>query len=230
LTLGPEFVYLRDNFGQRLNTVFKFYYQAWVMFGIAAIVTLNYLRARTNILGAVAIAGYGMMFALALLFPILAVQSRAREYAGEPTLDGMAQMALFNPDELAAINWLRQNASPEEVILEATGGQYSNYGRVSAHTGNPTVLGWLGHEQQWRGFSFPEPARRSPLVTDLYATNDWQRTVALLNEFDVAYVYVGNLEARDAGQAVFEKFEQNLELAYSNDSVRIYRWTGDQFQ
>ncbi|HEX6387094.1 MAG TPA: DUF2298 domain-containing protein, partial [Anaerolineae bacterium] len=28
LTLGPEFVYLRDNFGVRLNTVFKFYYQA----------------------------------------------------------------------------------------------------------------------------------------------------------------------------------------------------------
>ena len=29
LTLGPEFIYLRDNFGVRLNTTFKFYYQAW---------------------------------------------------------------------------------------------------------------------------------------------------------------------------------------------------------
>ena len=43
LTLGPEFVYLRDNFGVRLNTTFKFYYQAWVMFGVAAVFGLDYL-------------------------------------------------------------------------------------------------------------------------------------------------------------------------------------------
>ena len=36
LTLTPEFIYLRDNFGVRINTIFKFYYQAWLMFGVAA--------------------------------------------------------------------------------------------------------------------------------------------------------------------------------------------------
>ena len=35
LTLFPEFFFLRDNFFVRINTVFKFYYQAWVLWSIA---------------------------------------------------------------------------------------------------------------------------------------------------------------------------------------------------
>ncbi|MBC7810965.1 MAG: hypothetical protein H7175_07465, partial [Burkholderiales bacterium] len=36
LTLVPEFLYLRDNFGVRINTIFKFYYQTWLVFGVAS--------------------------------------------------------------------------------------------------------------------------------------------------------------------------------------------------
>ena len=31
-----EFAYLRDNFGARINTVFKFYYQAWALWSVAS--------------------------------------------------------------------------------------------------------------------------------------------------------------------------------------------------
>ncbi len=40
LTYAPEFVYLRDNFGTRMNTVFKFYYQGWLLLGIASAYTI----------------------------------------------------------------------------------------------------------------------------------------------------------------------------------------------
>ena len=36
LTLFPEFFYLRDQFATRMNTIFKFYFQAWITWGIAA--------------------------------------------------------------------------------------------------------------------------------------------------------------------------------------------------
>jgi len=34
LTFAPDFVYLHDNFGVRINTVFKLYYQGWILFSL----------------------------------------------------------------------------------------------------------------------------------------------------------------------------------------------------
>jgi uncharacterized membrane protein len=36
LTIAPDFVYLRDNFAVRINTVFKLYYQGWIIFSITS--------------------------------------------------------------------------------------------------------------------------------------------------------------------------------------------------
>ena len=35
LTLVPEFIYLLDGFGTRMNTIFKFYFQAWLLWSVA---------------------------------------------------------------------------------------------------------------------------------------------------------------------------------------------------
>ncbi|MBP6787496.1 MAG: hypothetical protein KA170_07905, partial [Candidatus Promineofilum sp.] len=246
LTLGPEFVYLRDNFGVRLNTTFKFYYQAWAMFGVAAVLALDYLltmRRSTaeRLVGGAAMVGYVALLAVSLLFPVYAVQSRALEYrgaaadaAGQPqerqpaTLDGLASLRRFNPDEYEALMWLLGNAvRPGEmppVVLEAVGGQYSAFGRVAANTGLPTVLGWPGHEWQWRGSDHPEPGRREAMVEQIYTATDLSTITPLLDELDVAYIYVGDLETGTYGAAGLEKFRDRLEVAFTNDRVTIYRW------
>jgi len=245
LTLGPEFVYLRDNFGMRLNTVFKFYYQAWVMFGVAGLFSLSYLwlAAKADsrkLLPAGMTVAYTAVFLGTLLFPIFAVQSRAIEFRGPvesanrqpPTLNGLAQMAAFNPDDYAAILWLRDNVSGTPTIVEAVGGQYSpeGHGRVSASTGIPTLLGWAGHEYQWRGYSTPEPAERDPIIRDIYTVPGWDNSniTNVLNGYDVAYIYVGNLERSTYGSngrlPGTNKFNEQLEVAYQNGSVTIYRW------
>ena len=246
LTLGPEFVYLRDNFGVRLNTTFKFYYQAWAMFGVAAVFALDYLlatrqRGGQRLIAVGTTAVYVTLLAVALLFPFYAVQSRAAEYRGpardstgarlerQPaTLDGLAALQRANPSEYEALAWLRDNAvvsgEAPPVVLEAVGGQYSAFGRVAANTGLPTVLGWAGHEWQWRGSDHPEPGRRGPLVEQIYSTPDLTAVAALLDELNVRYIYVGDLEAATYGGVGLEKFRDRLEVAFANDRVTIYRW------
>ncbi len=224
LTIGPEFVYLRDNFGQRLNTVFKFYYQAWILFGVAALVGLHYLWRRSR--GAALLAGavYGLLLGAALLFPTYGITSRAREYALPSTLDGLAHYESGQPGERAAIGWLRQQVAGAPVILEAVGGQYSpqGHGRISASTGLPTLVGWAGHQYQWRG-STPVPALREQAAQAIYNSTSWPETAALLDEHNVSLIYVGPLEAATYGPAVRDKFSQ-LDVAYANESVIIYRW------
>jgi len=245
LTLGPEFLYLRDNFGVRLNTTFKFYYQAWVMFGVAAVFGLDYLWATrrsavSRVVAPLTTAVYLALLVVALLFPVYAVRSRAAEYRGpalaadgtpqerQPaTLDGLAYLNRYNPSEYEAIQWLRQRADESAtppVVLEAVGGQYSSFGRVSANTGLPTLLGWPGHEWQWRGSDHPEPGRRESIVEQIYTAPDLSMVAFLLDEFDVAYIYVGDLEREKYGPVGLEKFAERLSVAFANDRVTIYRW------
>jgi uncharacterized membrane protein len=231
LTLGPEFVYLKDVFGQRLNTIFKFYYQAWILFGVVAVYGLDYLLRHFRIAGILTTAVYGVALFVSLLFPWFAVQSRSIEYRGSldaadrspATLDGLAYLERFNPDDLDAILWMRQNLNEPAIIVEAIGGSYTGYARVSASTGVPTVLGWPGHEYQWRGKT-SEPGDREPAVEAIYSPLDWQQTADLLNQYDVDYIYYGPLERDKYDQGAAEKFSRNMEIAYSNDSVSIYRW------
>jgi YYY domain-containing protein len=236
LTLGPEFIYLRDNFGQRINTIFKFYYQAWVMFGVSALFAIGYLwlswRGTGRIFPVLATAGYMVAFLVALLFPIYAVNSRALEYRGPitedgrrpATLDGLAQMAAFNPGDYAAVLWLNENVTGTPVILEAVGGQYTNFGRISAGSGLPTILGWAGHEYQWRGAT-PEPAIREPVVTEIYSSPNLESVATLLDSYNVRYIVVGGLERGKYGMSGMDKFSENLDVAFESNGVTIYYWT-----
>ena len=43
LSIGVELIYIRDVFDDRMNTLFKFYYQTWTLFGLATAVTVAVL-------------------------------------------------------------------------------------------------------------------------------------------------------------------------------------------
>jgi uncharacterized membrane protein len=200
LTTSTEFIFLRDIFGTRMNTVFKFYYQGWVMlaigaaFGVHALVTTwreaspagRYARTAWAAASLLVVAA-GFSYTLAASF------SKTGGFSGWPTLDGTRYVAEQRPDEYGAIQWLRENARPGAVMLEAPGGSYTEYNWVSAHSGVPTLLGWGGHQLQWRG-NYDEPGRREPDIAAIYQGIDLRRKEALLDEYGIDYVYVGPLE------------------------------------
>ena len=82
LTFAPDFVYLHDNFAVRINTVFKLYYQGWLLFALASAYALWALLAETptRAVWRVGQAAFGALAALlilgGMLYPILAVRGR----------------------------------------------------------------------------------------------------------------------------------------------------------
>ena len=235
LTLLVEFVFLHDSFGARMNTVFKFYYQGWVMMALASAFALWWLGTRLKptlwralvLVGAVIVIGAGM------IYPLMAIPTRAGEFSGEPNLDGASGIARSQPDDWAAIQWLNQNAmedaSEAPVILEAPGRSYDYEGRISAFTGYPAVLGWAVHESQWRG-SYDEQGKREPDIATIYTTNDGQLMLDLLRKWEVDYLIMGSPERSyiqrvcpscSLGTAV-RKFDQLLTPVFNQGQVSIY--------
>ncbi|HEU0292765.1 MAG TPA: DUF2298 domain-containing protein, partial [Anaerolineales bacterium] len=120
LILGPEFLYLRDNFGFRINTIFKFYYQAWIVMSLAAAygaaVLFKNLRGAANVI-------FSIFFALVLMvglaYPALGVFSKTNGFNPpfDFTLDDFDRVQRETPDEAAAMLWLR--SAPDGVVAEA---------------------------------------------------------------------------------------------------------------
>ncbi|GAB4416141.1 MAG: DUF2298 domain-containing protein [Anaerolineales bacterium] len=224
LVLVPEFIYLRDQFGWRINTVFKFYYQAWMLWSLAAAfgaaVLLNKLRGTADVVFRTAFVA---VFVMGLFYPVFGLLNRTENFQlGKQspfwTLDYTEHIRRFNPDEVAALEWLAN--APDGVVAEAIGGSYSGYARVSTYTGLPTVLGWPGHESQWRG-GYAEQGTRQEDIELLYATKDWELAQEILRRYNIRYVYLGGLEY--STYAVNdEKFERFLKVVFQQGQITIY--------
>jgi YYY domain-containing protein len=230
LTLSTEFVFLRDTFGTRMNTIFKFYYQAWVLLGLASAYGIFYLaqgwrqsRPPARIATAIWLGLCALLVGAGLSYAVAATASKANGFAGTPTLDGTRYVAQYHPDDYAAIQWLRAHAPEGAVMVEAPGGSYSEYNWVSAHTGIPTLLGWGGHELQWRG-NYDEPGRREPDIAAIYQTTDVAQLQRLLDTYGVDYVYVGRLERAKyrLNQPMVAKFDRAMVRLFEQGEVVIY--------
>jgi uncharacterized membrane protein len=222
LVLAPEFIFLRDQFGSRLNTIFKFYYQAWLLLSLAAAfavsVLLRKLRGTSEwVLRAVLV----VLLLASLTYPVLALSNKTNGFHPPLgwTLDDFVRIQRGNPDEAAAILFLQ--SAPEGILVEAIGGSYSGFGRISEYTGLPAVLGWPGHESQWRGSGAPQGTRQDD-VAQLYSTPNWETAHNLLTKYEIRYVYLGGLE-RSTYRVQEDKFQQNLSRVFQRGDVAIYQ-------
>lgn len=208
LVLFVEFFYLRDQFGTRMNTIFKFFYQTWVFWGLAAAfgtaVLLRGLRGIWNILFRI---GFALLLIAALTYPVLSLWNKTSGFnpSAGYTLDGTAYLDRNAPEDMATIRWLE--SAGEGVVVEAVGPQYSEYARVATNSGQPGLLGWVGHEIQWRG-GRKEIGTREEDIAAIYSSNDWQQTKLLLDMYGVRYIIVGDLERRTyrVNEAKFLRF------------------------
>ena len=234
LTLGTEFVFIRDNFGNRMNSIFKFYFQAWILLALASAYAAWWLLGRERAEGRARVLQtafspvLALVVGLGLVYPVLANISRADNFTRPPTLDGTQWVAQQHADDYAAIRWLNANVQDQPTILEAPGDQGKSYvyeGRFSAFTGLPTVLGWGGHQSQWRG-NYNEPGRREPLIDQIYRTTDTRAAQQLLDQFGVEYVVYGSVERARYGPTrgpSAAKFARFMDEVFRDGDTVIYR-------
>jgi YYY domain-containing protein len=235
LLLGPEFVYLRDNFGWRMNTLFKFYFQIWILWAISASFGFWYLLKRVQGWGRVIaivlmVAGFltGIVYTIGTIQSTTAGIRNSVETGGmrQPTLDGLAFYSMYHPDDWALIQWFNTNVEESAVVLEGTKGAYWIEGRssrVSMMTGLPTVMGWVNHEAQWRGNDFASVAARENDIRMIYTERDWAITEQLLDQYDITYVVFSPLEREWYGGIQQSKFDQHMQRVFENGDFVIYQ-------
>ena len=240
--IGVDLVRLQGDIG-RMNTLFKYYLEAWVLLSLASAAMLanllqgSFLRRRWAAglwLGALA-----LLLAGSLIYTVLGTRSRlADRFAILPlTLDGTAYMAqavrleekqpVALKGDVAAIRWLQDNVVGSPVVLEAHHEQYHWSGRISSYTGLPTVLGWPWHQIQQRTPYEMTIRTRAADVTQMYNTASIPRAEALLRQYEVRYIVVGELERAYYSPQGLEKFGEMasrglIRLVYQDPMAQIF--------
>ncbi|MGH2545124.1 MAG: DUF2298 domain-containing protein, partial [Ardenticatenaceae bacterium] len=247
LAIAVEVVVLKGDVA-RMNTVFKFYLQVWVLWGIAAAV------------GAFRIAqqlprwlpewrglwrvGFAVLFGVTLLYPIFATHAKINDRFDRsvgPTLDGAAfrEKAIYHDRGQAmalkwdadAIHWIQENipGSPTVAEMQTWERIYGWGSRFAMWTGNPTIIGWHWHQQQQRAAAQPEQImqRVTDVQQNIYNTPDAELAYNTLLQYGAGYIVVGPLERAYSTPEGIAKFESNRgrhwDLVYENPEVKIYR-------
>lgn len=280
LVAGCELFFLKDVFAgtyPRMNTVFKFYFQAWALLSISCGAGVYFIlesfrpaavlsqvqrrledgseiveeevkfetsppgRALRRQLGGVL---WGVALLVLLLagavYPLVGTYARTNHYAQRTnSLDGLAYLQTCNPrtppycdydthGDYEAIRWLNAHVTGDPVIVEAVGPDYSSYARISAFTGLPTLMGWVGHEYQWRvnwldnGFNAIDFNRRAGDVDTIYTDPHPAVVLSLMARYHAQYLYVGLLERVKYPTANLQRFSAFMQVVYSADGVTIY--------
>jgi YYY domain-containing protein len=208
-TIVTEYLYLDDIVGSRVNTVFKYYYQATLFLGIASAMAVADVLSVANVSvqwRKMTIALSGLVILLGSVGPIIGFRDHINRMNPEfewNGLNALHNVRLDDPGEYAAIGWLWENASAEDVIL-AAGGCHTllAIGRPSAGSGVPQLLGWAGHEWTWR-FGNPiftndpvtgapgEIVQRTTLIPFIFDTVQTTN----LEFYDISLIYVGKAES-----------------------------------
>lgn len=229
LVLIPELVYVRDiyeNRNARANTMFKLTYQAYIMFGMTMIYAIFRLLVigKNKILKVLAFIGL-FLFVWTCGYFGNSVHSwfgevwKPSQYKG---LNATAFLETDFPEDVNGIRWLKENISDAPVVLEANGDSYSEYERVSAMTGLPTIMGWYVHEWLWRG-NLSDLNAKIEEIQEIYTSTDETRVKELLEEYNVSYIFVGSCERNKYGADMNNDLLKSLgEVVFQDSEYPTY--------
>ncbi|MBK9602151.1 MAG: glycosyltransferase family 39 protein [Anaerolineales bacterium] len=235
ITIVVELRTVRGDIG-RMNTVFKFYMQSWILFSVSAAAALGWMlndisrwsaKWRNTMQVVLSILIFG-----ATLFTFTATSDKITDRAAIETprsLDGLNYMQYASyfdhgqnlnlSEDYRAIRWMQDHVQGSPVIVEAApaGRQYEWHSRFTIYTGLPGVVGWQWHQQQQRVLFSNQIIQRGIEVDAFYATLDQNEARKFLERYDARYIIVGQLE-----QAKYAPLDPGV----PNGLIKFDMWNG----
>lgn len=200
LIIIPEYFYIKDQFANRMNTVFKFSFQSWILLSIFAPLLIYFISTY--------IIRFKPSFFISLVFIVFIylyysfsfINLQFNSWDRTFNINVHKNFSVENKLTYDAIEWIKENLPQGSIILEASGDSYSNYSKISSFTGYPTVLGWVGHQRQWRPFQLEEISNREKDIENIYLSNNIDRVKQLINKYKIRYIYLGIQENTKYGK------------------------------
>lgn len=211
LIIIPEFFYMKDIYPAhfRANTMFKLGYQAFIMMMVASVYTAWKLKysALNTIAKRILQVFYIMLTFLIIIYPYFSIISYYGRLERPVQLNGLLWLRDTYPQDADLVDYINTHIKDHPVILEAQGDSYTDFERISANTGVPTIAGWWVHEWLWRGSS-NVVGDRIPDIVNIYESNDLKLTKELLKKYNVKYVVVSSMERDKYKNLNEEKFNK----------------------
>jgi uncharacterized membrane protein len=264
---GTQLIYLKDFLSGgdyfRMNTVFKFFSQVWVLWGVAAAIGVVQIwqgwvsaprrTAPSRWSGRIWTVLLFVLVVCSLAYPLFGTPARLdmRLVGWRPpvgTLNGLDYMREgsytwrgrdANGQELpetrfelrydwSAIQWLLDHVRGNVVLVESAERDYYRAGgtRAASFTGLSGLAGMHEGEQRYGEQLGP----RDALYREFWNTPDIARTQQIIDELDIALVYVGQLEQYQHPAAVQKLAQMAAQGAltplFINERTTIYAVPG----
>ena len=230
LIMGPELLYVDDSFGgasERMNTVFKLYYQAWIVLAAASGFAIYYwvslrneLSGGRRLLTGVWAAAFLLLLTGSVYYPPAAAVSKGDLFNGRRPSTAWPTC----PDSAVSMG-----PSCSCGTMQA---RTRRSWRLSAATTAPSPRLWKHRRADGPGLAGARGAvarlRRSAERPRAGRPQDLRdpdvaEAENLLHKYSVDYVYVGPREREVYGAEGMAKFSSFMDEVYSDTGVEVYQ-------
>ena len=219
-----ELFYVKDIFGNRMNTIFKFHYQVWIVFSITSGISLKFLLEYNlrNITRIILSISFLILATSNIYFVTASYLTKIKESSNlNPNLSSINHLE-NDTNKYELIKYLRLNSNHNDVIIETQGKSYTNDSQISSESRIPTILGWVGHQLQWRS-NHSDIYNREEDIDTFYISNDSQEIINIINKYSITMIILGPNEIEKYNINSLNKFLNISEIIYKNNDYTLLK-------